>query len=585
MIVSMKRLFLMADEYRGNMILAVVLAVASVAAGMIPYFLISWFVAQLVADEVQFFRLLPVAARVGFFLVVKSLLFVASTMTSHKAAYRILKNTRLKLTEKLTRLPLGFVLERDLGIIKKVMENDVEELERFLAHNIPETTASLVVPVAVTLYLFVLDWRMALALLVCIPVAGIFYGWMMNGSKEKMKRYYEAVDHMNAVVVEYVNGMKEIKAFNQSAGSFARYREAISGYRKYVLDWYRATWPLMSAYYVLIQASLVTVLPVGLYLLMRGTLAFPVFVLFVLVAMGFAAPLLKLAEFADGIMLVVQAEQNIDRILAEAELASGDVTRLPAAREITFEQVSFSYDGNTDILKDVSFTAGEGRSLAIVGESGSGKSTIARLICRFWDVGAGRICIGGMDIRKLNQETLMELVSFVFQDTFLFNISIGDNIRVGRPGATDAEVMAAAQQARCHEFIMKLPTGYDTLAGDGGNRLSGGERQRICIARAILKDAPILILDEATASVDPDCEEQIQEAIGALAKGKTLIVIAHRIRTIMNFDSILVVGDGRICAQGTHGELLAACPEYERMYRAYTETEHWVLGTEREVAG
>jgi ATP-binding cassette subfamily B protein len=585
MIESMKRLFRMAGEYKRKMILSVLLAIGSVAAGIVPYFFIGWFVAQIIGGGLLDCRLFIVAAAVGACLILKSVMFLLSTRLSHQAAYRILRNLRLQLAEKLTRLPLGYVLERDSGVIKKIMENDVEELERFLAHNIPETISSAVVPVAVIGYLAFLDWRMVLIMLICIALAMLFYAIMMRGNNEKMQRYYSAVDNMNAVVVEYVNGMKEIKAFNQSEHSFSRFRNAVQKYRRYVLDWYKACWPLMSAYNVLIQASLVTVLPGGLFLLWEGTLSFPVFILFLLISMGFAPPLIKLAEFADSIKLVVHAEQNIHNILSERELPVKRGKAEPKNCDLVFEKVTFSYDGKTDILKKMSFAAPEGRSMAIVGESGSGKSTIAKLVCRFWDVGGGSIRIGGVDIRDMEPDRLMSMVSFVFQDTFLFNISIGDNIRVGRPGATDREVVEAARLARCHDFILQTKQGYDTLAGDAGNRLSGGERQRICIARAVLKNAPILILDEATASIDPDQEEQIQEAVGALARGKTLIVIAHRIRTIMNFDNMLLIRDGSVCAQGSHAELLKSSPEYQSMFRSYAETENWVMEVGKEGSG
>jgi len=293
--------------------------------------------------------------------------------------------------------------------------------------------------------------------------------------------------------------------------------------------------------------------------------------------MGFAIPLIKLAEFADGIKLVVSAEKNIHKMLSERELPIKHNGEKPNNCDMTFEKVTFSYDGKTDVLKNVSFTVPEGRQMAIIGESGSGKSTIAKLICRFWDIDKGNIKIGGVDIRDMDQYTFMNIVSFVFQDTFLFNMSIKDNIRIGRPNATDDEIIEASRLARCHDFIIKTEHGYNTSAGDLGNRLSGGERQRICIARAILKNAPILILDEATANIDPDCEEQIQEAIAALVRRKTLIVIAHRIRTIMNFDNILVISEGNVCSQGTHKELLKNSREYQNIFFSYIETENWTI--------
>lgn len=582
MVESMRRLFRLAGEYQSKMVLSVLLAIGSVAAGIIPYFFISRFITQIIGGGPFDRRLFIVPAAVGVFLILKSVMFLLSTRLSHQAAYRILRNVRLKLAEKLTRLPLGYVLERDSGVIKKIMENDVEELERFLAHNIPETISSAVVPLAVLIYLAFLDRRMVLIMLICVPFAVLFYALMMRGNKEKMEKYHNAVDNMNGVVVEYINGMKEIKTFNQSVYSFFRFRNAIQEYRHYVLDWWKASWPLMSAYTVLIQASLVTVLPAGLFLLMKDILEFPVFILFVLISMGFAVPLIKLAEFADGIKVVVHAEQNVHSILSERELSVKQDGVEPQNCDLTFEKVTFSYDGKSDVLQNISFTVPEGRSLAIIGGSGSGKSTIAKLICRFWDIGGGSIRIGGVDIRDMEPDQLMSMVSFVFQDTFLFNVSIGENIRIGRPGATDGEVMEAARLARCHDFIIETEHGYDTLAGDAGNRLSGGERQRICIARAILKNAPILILDEATASVDPDCEEQIQEAIGTLTQGKTVIVIAHRIRTIMGFGSILVIRDGTVCSQGTHSELLNDSPEYQGIFNSYAETEDWVIGAGKE---
>ncbi|MGL6200950.1 MAG: ABC transporter ATP-binding protein [Lachnospiraceae bacterium] len=578
---SIKRLFVLAGEHKKKMIVSVVMAFGSVAAGFIPYFFISRFVAEIVAGTMQKSILYGAAAGTGAFLCLKTLLMFGSTMLSHKAAYRILRNIRLSLAEKLTRLPLGYILERNSGIIKKVMENDVEELERFLAHNIPETISSIGVPAAVLVYLFMLNPGLAFSMCICIPLAFCFYALMNRGSGEKMQQYYTAVDHMNAVVVEYVNGMKEMKTFNQSEHSFGRFKDAIEQYRHYVLDWYKACWPFMAGYYVMIQAGMVTVLPVGLYLYHRDAVEFPVLVLFLLISLGFATPFMKLAEFADGITLVVNAERNIHAILSEEELPDKrDQGKEPEHCDVCFNHVSFSYNGRKMALRDISFAVSEGSSLAIVGESGSGKSTIAKLLCRFWDTAAGSICIGGVDIRKMSIKELMDKISFVFQDTFLFQMSLRENIRMGRPEASDDEVKKAAKMARCHEFIIRTEHGYDTLAGDAGNNLSGGEKQRICIARAILKNAPILVLDEATASIDPDCEEQIQEAIGELTKGKTLIVIAHRLRTIMGLDQIIVLQDGMICGSGTHQELMNRSPVYQKMFRIYTKTENWTMENE-----
>lgn len=334
----------------------------------------------------------------------------------------------------------------------------------------------------------------------------------------------------------------------------------------------------MTAYYVLIASTIVSVLPVGLYLVMNESLPVSVLLLFLLVSIGFAAPLIKLTEFADNIIVVVTAEQNIYAILSEPEMPTASQSVTTKDNTVVFNDVSFAYNGGNRVLSNVSFDVAEAQATAIIGPSGSGKSTIAKLICRFWDVDGGQIMVGGVDVRVLSPEELMDKISFVFQDTFLFNISIADNIRIGNPDASEEEVIRAAKLTRCHEFIMNTPKGYDTLAGDAGNRLSGGERQRICIARAMLKNAPILVLDEATASIDPDSEEQIQEAIGALSENKTLIVIAHRIRTVMGFEQIIVMDGGHIAAKGTHEQLLDTSPLYRTIYNAYSFAENWTLG-------
>ena len=578
--LSLKRLFIMAGQGKNSMIGSIFCAIASVAAGIVPYFIIQQFILELLSSDVNLKTSVVFAVFTAIFLILKTVLFIISTNLSHKAAYNILYNIRIKLALKLTRLPPGYVLERDSGIIKRVMENDVEELERFLAHNIPETISSMIVPIVVLIYLFTLDFRMAFAMLIFIPFAVLFYLLMMKGSKEKMECYYKAADKMNAVIVEYVNGMKEIKAFNQSSSSFSRFQEAIENYRKYVLEWYKSAWPLMSAYFIFTGSTLVSVLPFGLYFMMKGSLTVSAFLLFSLVSMGFASPLLKLTEFADSIILVINAEQNINSILSEQEMYTAKDMLIPKDNTVSFQNVSFSYDGEdgSRALSEVSFKIAEGQMSAILGASGSGKSTIAKLICRFWDADRGSVMVGGVDVRDINPQLLMEKISFVFQDTFLFNLSIADNIRIGKPDADRQEIVDVAKLARCHDFIMKLSNGYDTMAGDAGNRLSGGERQRICIARAILKNAPILILDEATAGIDPDSEEQIQEAIGELAKNKTLIVIAHRIRTIIGFEQILVMDRGKLMDVGTHEDLLKTSCLYKKIYAAYSLTESWTMG-------
>ena len=574
---SIKRMFELAGRYKSRMIAAVVLAILSVAAGMIPYFIIQRIIMEFVSGVPDSVYLRNLAVFAGAAYLLKVTLFGKATSLSHGAAYRILYNIRLKVADKLARLPMGYYSEKASGKIKKVMLEDVEQLERFLAHYIPETTSNLVIPIVLTVYLFMLDWRMALFMLLTIPLTVLAFMLMMRGYKEKTEKYHRSAEEMNETIVEYINGISVIKAFNQTSESYKKYSGSIRTYQKFVLDWFKSCWPYMSAYFVIMPANLVAVLPAGAYFYLNGSLDLSVFILFIVISMGFSSPIIKLTEFMDGISLVTASESRINDILQEKELLNAQKEgTVPPDYSISFSDVRFSY-GDTETIKGISFFAEKGTSTALVGPSGSGKSTLAKLLARFWDLDSGRIDIGGVNIRDIPIEQLMEKVGFVFQDVFLFDVSIKENIRMGRRDATDEEVIEAAKLAQCHDFIMKTDNGYDTFIGDFGNRLSGGEKQRISIARAILRNAPVIVLDEATSSIDPENEDKIQEAINNLTCGKTLIVIAHRLSTIINCDQILVVDDGEVEAKGRHEELLEKCPLYRSMWEAHVETMGWTF--------
>ncbi len=575
MLDSILRMIRLAGKHKDKMVWSVVCAVLSVAAGIIPFFIIHRIIMEFMRDNPDRRHIESLILAAGAALILKAVFFSKATRLSHSAAYKILYNTRIKLAYKLARLPLGYFSDRASGKIKKVMLEDVEEMERFLAHNIPETTSNLIIPVAVTVYLFILDFRMAAAMLITFPAAYLAFIFMMKDSKEKMKKYVEATESMNGVIVEYIKGMAVIKAFNQTTGSFAKYRSSIEEYRKFVMKWYRDAWPYMSAYFVIMPANLVAVLPAGAYFYLNGSLELSVFILFLVISMGFAAPILKLTEFLDGITMISSCESRVNEILQDNELFKSDKPAvIPESFSIRFDSVRFSY-AEKETIKGISFTADEGTVTALVGPSGSGKSTVAKLIARFWDISGGEISVGGLNIREIPVEKLMETVSFVFQDVFLFNVSVRDNIKMGRPEATDAEIENAARMAQCHEFIMGMEKGYDTVVGEDGSKLSGGEKQRISIARAILRNAPVIVLDEATSSVDPENEDKIQEALNNLTKGKTLIVIAHRLSTIIHSDKILVINEGVIEAEGRHEELLKKCPLYKGMWEAHVEAMEW----------
>ncbi|MEG6511744.1 ABC transporter ATP-binding protein [Desulforamulus ruminis] len=580
MLVSMARLFTLAGTHKSKMIGSVVLAILSVAAGIIPYFIVQRMVMEFISGRPDMEYLSRLAMLIGVCLVLKVGLFAKATSLSHWAAYSILYNTRIKLANKFTKLSLGYLTDRTSGKIKKVMLDDVEKMEQFLAHNIPETISSIVIPLLVTIYLFMLDWRMALIMLLPVVLAFIPYGILMKDYKSKMEQYNTSTENVNAAIVEYIKGMAVIKAFNQTTASFAKYSDSVQEFKEFVLTWFQRSWHYMSAYAVLMPASLIVVLPAGAYFYLNGSLELSAYILFLLISLGFAAPVMKLVEFIDGIVLVTASETRIHEVLEEEELLEITAKNCPQNYSVQFDGVTFSY-GQGDVIKGVSFVAEENTTTALVGPSGSGKSTLAKLIARFWDIQEGRITIGGLDLREIPVEELMKTVSFVFQDVFLFNVSIKENIKMGKPDATDEEVIEVAKLARCHEFIVNLKDGYDTLAGEGGCRLSGGEKQRISIARAILRNAPVVILDEATASMDPENEDKIQEALNNLAKGKTLIVIAHRLSTIMYSEKIIVIDQGKIQTQGTHEELLEGCPLYRNMWNDHIEAVDWDFNLKR----
>lgn len=574
MIESIKRLFDMAGEYKQKMLLSVFLAMTNVIFGILPFFMIYKIIVEVMEGNAGFNSTGTLAVIAGCCLVLKVLAFSASTSLSHRVAYRILYNMRIALANKIADLPLGFLTARQSGTIKKVMLDDVEKLEQFLAHNIPETISSIIIPIFVALYMFFLDWRMALALLSTIPLSYAAFVFMMKDYDIKITEFSRATEHMNNTIVEYVKGMAVIKAFNQTTKSFEKYNNALDRYQKHVFDWFKACWPYMGIYFVIITANIIVVLPVGAWFYTSGSLELSKYILFMLIALGFSAPLIKLTEFFDGLALISNSEQRVNEILQEKELYKSQKNLKPDDYDIRVSNIRFSYD-RTEVIKKISFHAKQGTTTALVGPSGSGKSTIAKLIARFWDVNSGQITIGGVDIKEIALENLMEIVSFVFQDVFLFNDSIKENIRIGRRNATDAEVIKAAKQAMCHDFIMKTEKGYETDVGDDGCKLSGGERQRLSIARSILRNAPIIVLDEATAFTDPENEDRIQESLNRLTKDKTVIVIAHRLSTIIFSEQIIVLNEGEIQNVGTHNELLKDSILYKSMWQAHINAMDW----------
>lgn len=508
-------------------------------------------------------------------------------MIGHIAAYRTLYGIRVKLSEHISSLPLGWFSRNAIGKVKQIAEQDVEQIEIFIAHQFPDMVSTVAVIVFMVAVMLSLNVWLALACILPIIAGFIIQFSFMFGSKarEGLKEYYDAMENINTSSVQYVRGMPAIKIFGQTVRSFRKFYEDIVAYRDMTTKYADNYEPCYVLFRVFVLSLSAFIIPVGILLLTGNpqNMAFAMTLLFVLIfAPGIAAPVFKFNSFGSSFNNINEGVRRIDEVLSTSRIKEPENSQRPDGYTIEFHDVSFSYEDGPKVLEHVSFTAGQGRITALVGPSGSGKSTIAQLIPRFWDVQEGSVTIGGVDIRNMKTEALMSTMSFVFQDCFLFSDTLYNNIAVGKPGAAKEEVYAAARAAQCHEFIEKLPQGYDTLIGEGGVYLSGGEEQRVSVARAILKNAPILILDEATAYADPENEYQMQMALQELIKNKTVLIIAHRLMTIRNANKIIVINHGRLEETGTHDGLLANKKAYYKMWEAYAASSDWELKKGRE---
>ena len=572
---SLIQLLIFTNGCRGRSILAIILAVVGVLCGMAPYFALVGILTEIIQNiltrqHIFFYVGIGVLGE-----TLKMLFNTLSSLEAHKVAYHILENIRCKLAEKMMRVPMGVMVDTPSGKLKAMVVDTVEKLEQPLAHMLPEITANVFTPICIIVILFILDWRMALACMLVIPIGFILLMGQLKDYKNKSVRYMAACGGMDSAVVEYINGIQVIKAFSQTGTSFKKFSDAIKYYHDTTLDWWKNTWLYSALGLTVISSTLIIGIPVGAYMLMRGNISFSIYITCLILSLGIAGPLVQATYYGDNFAVIDASIRQIGDFLDTPELER-PLEKVKLNDEgFRFEGVSFGY-GEQEILHDVTFSPVRGGKTAIVGPSGSGKSTIAKLMAGFWDVTTGKIFYGGQDIRNIPSSQLMEHISFVSQDNFLFNMSIKENIRMGNPNATDEEVFKVAKAARCDEFIRKLEYGYDTLGGDAGGKLSGGERQRITIARAMLKSADTIILDEASAYADPENEVYIEEAIQELVKNKTLIVIAHRLATIENSDKIVVVDQGKVVAEGTQAELLENSPLYQRLWK---ET---LVGSEQE---
>ena len=563
------RLWELGESEHGRLIRAIISAAAGVLCGMLPYYAAAQIIIALLSNhrEWPFYLAWCGIGLAGYIL--RACLYALGLSLSHKATFTILKNVRGMLLDKLPKLPLGTVMDTSSGKMKQIIVDQVESMETPLAHLLPEMTGNLFGPVCILLYLFLLDWRMALLSLVSIPVGMFFMMLVMIGYGEKYAGSVRTAQAMNSTIVEYIGGIEVIKAFNQGKNSYAKFSDRVLANAAYYYNWMKSCQLPTSLAKAVMPTTLITVLPMGWLLYSSGSLSVEVFITTLILSLGIAGPLLAAMNFMDSLAKIGTIVGTVDEILNGEEQHHSERPVKLDGMDIALENVSFGYHAEQEILHDVSLNIPTGTMTAFVGPSGSGKSTIAKLIAGFWDVQSGRITLGGHDLKNIPLTQLYDQVAFVSQDNYLFDESIRENIRMGRLTATDAQVKAVAKAAGCDAFIRKLERGYDTVVGGGGAHLSGGERQRLAIARAMLKDAPIVILDEATAYIDPENEAIVQKAVAKLVQGKTVLVIAHRLSTITDADQIVVVKDGQIQAVGKQDALLSSCPLYQTMWRAH----------------
>lgn len=590
-----QKVFEYAGPHKKGLYAATTIVLVSVLMGVLPFVLAYQVISPLVmgnAVDTKYVCIRVIGVLIC--LILQAILYGWGLDVSHKAAYSTLLRLRTSLQKRFEAVPLGFIQNKGTGTIKKLFVDDVDSLEVLLAHSLPEGIANLMIPIAIYVAMFFIDWKLALLSLASIPISFAAMMIMYSVGMKKMGPYYMAGQKMNNTIIEYINGMEVVKVFNKDAESYERFRKDISDYRDYTLEWYKAAWPWMAIYSSLLPCTIILTLPLGAWFVLCGFSTLPDLILVLCLSLSIGIPLLKSLSFLPTMPQLNYKIAALEQVLETAPLQQTDAVFHGKNYDICFDHITFGYeksqpgpDGQPmvtmdEVIHDISFTAKAGQKTALVGESGSGKSTLAKLLIHYYDPQQGSISIGGQKITEMSLEALNSQVSYVAQDQYLFNTSILENIRIGRPDATDEEVLEAAKKAQCMEFLEKLPQGIHSMAGDAGKMLSGGQRQRISLARAILKNAPIIVLDEATAYADPENEEKMEAAIAELVKGKTLFVIAHKLPAIMNADQICVIEHGKLAATGTHAELLAICEEYKKLWKASQDSAEWKVNAVKE---
>ncbi|MDU7411286.1 MAG: ABC transporter ATP-binding protein [Anaerococcus sp.] len=548
---------------------SVFIASIGVIAGIVPYIAASRILVYLL-NGVEDFKVYFLWMGIGLLsYILKSVLYSMALSVSHKATFSVLKDIRLRMLDKLPKMPLGEIISVPSGDFKQIIVDQVESMEKPLAHLLPEMTSNLLGSLSILIYLLFLDWRMALLSLVSIPVGMLFMGLVMKNYAVQYEGSVKVNREMNSAIVEYINGIEVIKTFNQDKRSYAKYKDKVIANARYFYEWMKSCQLPVSLSKNISPTTLITVLPFGWYFYINGSLSAEVFISVIILSLGIAGPLLETINFVDGFAKMGTIANSINLILEGKEQQHSDKDADIDRYDIELQDVKFGYDEEKEILHGISLNIMEGSTVAFVGSSGSGKSTLAKLIAGYWDITEGSIKIGGYDIKDIPLKQLYSMTAFVSQDNFLFNESIRENIRMGNPNASDKEVEDIARKSGCHDFIMKMEQGYDTVVGSSGSHVSGGERQRISIARAMLKDSPIVILDEATSYIDPENEVIIKNALSKLIENKTVIIIAHRLSTITDAEQIFLIENGELVSHGKHEELMKGCKLYQKMWEAH----------------
>ena len=565
-----------AGQKRSAYVWSVVFAAGSVIFKVIPYFMIADVVKMFLDGNREFKAYLVKAVWIALSFILAELLHSISTALSHKATFTVLANIRKTCCEKLARVPLGYVKDTSSGTFKNILVERIDSIETTLAHIVPEFTSNLLAPVIILIYFFLTDWRLALWSLVPVVVGFLSYFGMMLDYKPSFERTVQTTKDLNDAAVEYIDGIEVIKAFGKTESSYAKFTKAAMAYADSFISWMKRCSIFHALMMVVTPYTLLTVLPFGAHYVENETLTIPDFVMCIILSLGIVGPLITVGSYTDDLGKIGVIVGEVVGILEQPELKRpAESTAVPKDNSVTLTDVKFGYH-DKEILHGVTMELKAGTVNAIVGPSGSGKSTIAKLIASLWDVDSGSIKIGGVDVKELAFADFNRKIAYVAQDNYLFNETVRENIRQGNPDATDEQIIEVTKKSGCYEFIMQLENGFDTVVGGAGGHLSGGERQRISIARAMLKDAPIVILDEATAYTDPENEAILQNSIAKLVAGKTLIVIAHRLSTVKDSDQIFVVNDGNVTAHGTHEELLVSCPLYKEMWNAHISVKDTV---------